>query len=274
MDFMLTHTILQIINPTCIHSLDTMSNPCSMKTAIPASKKRKGTASLSAHEQIQLPDAIRALLTTYPYGLFLEIIELTYLELTLEICSNFHLQVIMTQLDDPGMVKFHLGGLVRQLSVPEFRIALRLYTEEFMDDNELGTLYCHIHYSPSKCWSALVPDSATYDPSRSKALALAPSLRPPQHGGTSIFPHPHWSDVPTGYKELQSSPSLRNLKLHWKRFSTTAMSCHHDNLFARHCGYGTQPLPPSEYPPPILSLPWPIILHTSNSRIPFNIQEG
>ncbi|PPR85898.1 hypothetical protein GOBAR_AA34793 [Gossypium barbadense] len=25
---------------------------------------------------------------------------------------------------------------------------------------------------------------------------------------------------------------------------------HHDNLFARHCGCGTQPLPPSKYPPP------------------------
>ncbi|PPS08789.1 hypothetical protein GOBAR_AA11846 [Gossypium barbadense] len=47
----------------------------------------------------------------------------------------------------------------------------------------------------------------------------------------------------------------------------------YDNLFAGHCGCGTQPRPPPEYPPPILSLPWPIILHNSNSRSPFIIQE-
>ncbi|KAK5833242.1 hypothetical protein PVK06_017062 [Gossypium arboreum] len=46
-----------------------------------------------------------------------------------------------------------------------------------MEDNELDTLYRHIHYSPSKCWMAMVPNSATYDPSRSKASALATSLQ-------------------------------------------------------------------------------------------------
>ncbi|PPR91649.1 hypothetical protein GOBAR_AA29033 [Gossypium barbadense] len=75
------------------------------------------------------------------------------------------------------MVQFCLGGLVSQLSVPEFRIALGLYMKEFMDENELKTLYRHIHYSPIKYWKDLVPASATYDPSRSKASALAPSLR-------------------------------------------------------------------------------------------------
>ncbi|PPS19003.1 hypothetical protein GOBAR_AA01554 [Gossypium barbadense] len=45
-----------------------------------------------------------------------------------------------------------------------------------MDDNKLDTLHPHIYYSPSKCWSALVPDSATYNPSHSKASVLAPSL--------------------------------------------------------------------------------------------------
>ncbi|PPR97986.1 hypothetical protein GOBAR_AA22682 [Gossypium barbadense] len=147
-----------------------------------------------------------------------------------------------------------------------------LYTEEFMDDNELDTLHCYIHYSPSKCWSALVPGSATYDPSRSKASTLAPSLSilasptqrrkhlplpslvrcphrasrsaeeedleditddvPPHHEDPPSQPPPihrpvhaaaSYSDI-SNYKELQSSPSLRNLKLRWKRFSTTAMS--------------------------------------------------
>ncbi|KAK5842662.1 hypothetical protein PVK06_005043 [Gossypium arboreum] len=46
-----------------------------------------------------------------------------------------------------------------------------------MDDNELDTLHRYIHYSPSKCWKDLVPASTTYDPSRSKASALPPSLR-------------------------------------------------------------------------------------------------
>ncbi|PPS01113.1 hypothetical protein GOBAR_AA19552 [Gossypium barbadense] len=134
-----------------------MSNPRGKKIDVPYSKKRKGAASSpgptikSALEQIQLADAIRALLTTNPCGLFFKIIEPTYLKLTLEIWSTFHLQVVMTQFDDPGTVQFCLGDLVRQLSVPEFGVALGLYTEEFMD--------------------------AIYDPSCFKASALAPSLR-------------------------------------------------------------------------------------------------
>ncbi|PPR97500.1 hypothetical protein GOBAR_AA23168 [Gossypium barbadense] len=100
---------------------------------------------------IHLADAVRALQMTNPWGLFFEIVEPTYLEFTLELYSMFHLQTIMTNFDDPGM--------------------------EFMDDNKLNTLYCHIHYSPSKCWRDLVPASATYDPSRSKASALSLSLK-------------------------------------------------------------------------------------------------
>ncbi|KAK5785669.1 hypothetical protein PVK06_040273 [Gossypium arboreum] len=100
-----------------------------------------------------------------------------YLELTLELCSTFHVQDIMTNFDDPGTIQFRLDGLLRQLSVPEFGIALGLYIEEFMDENDHDTLCRHIHYSPSKCWYALVPNLATYDPIRSKASALSPSLR-------------------------------------------------------------------------------------------------
>ncbi|PPS16304.1 hypothetical protein GOBAR_AA04286 [Gossypium barbadense] len=136
----------------------TMSSSIGKKTAVPASKKRKGVASSSGPTaKIRHP----------------------FLEFPLEPqhSSTFHLQVVMTNLDDPGMVQFHLSGLVRQLSVPEFGIALGLYTEEFMDGNKLDTLYRHIHYSPSKYWKDLIPASASYDPSRSKASALAPSLR-------------------------------------------------------------------------------------------------
>ncbi|KAK5839884.1 hypothetical protein PVK06_008735 [Gossypium arboreum] len=46
-----------------------------------------------------------------------------------------------------------------------------------MDDDDFDTLHCHIHVSLSNYWRALVPDSATYDPSHSKASALSPSLR-------------------------------------------------------------------------------------------------
>ncbi|PPR90897.1 hypothetical protein GOBAR_AA29785 [Gossypium barbadense] len=113
-------------------------------------------------EQVQLADAIRALLTTDPWEIFFGIIEPTYLKLTMELCSTFHLQTVMTNYDDPGTVQFCLGGLVCQLSVPEFNTALGLYTEEFKEENDLHALNRHIHHSPSR---------------RSKASALPPSLR-------------------------------------------------------------------------------------------------
>ncbi|PPS10417.1 hypothetical protein GOBAR_AA10227 [Gossypium barbadense] len=75
-----------------------------------------------------------------------------------------------------SVVQFRLGDLVRQLSVPEFGVALRLHTEDFMNDDDFDSLHRHIHYSPSNCWKALLPTSATNDPSHCKALALAPSL--------------------------------------------------------------------------------------------------
>ncbi|KAK5771233.1 hypothetical protein PVK06_047421 [Gossypium arboreum] len=95
----------------------------------------------------------------------------------MELWSTFHLQTVMTNYDDPSTVQFCLGRLVLQLSVPEFVTALGLYTEEFKEENDLHALNCHIHRSPSRCWDALVPGSATYNPSRSKASALPPSLR-------------------------------------------------------------------------------------------------
>ncbi|PPS08765.1 hypothetical protein GOBAR_AA11879 [Gossypium barbadense] len=66
--------------------------------------------------------------------------------------------------------------LARQLSVPEFRTALGLYTKEFKEDNDLDALTHHMHFSPSKCWHTLAPNAASYNPSRSKASVLPPSL--------------------------------------------------------------------------------------------------
>ncbi|PPS05784.1 hypothetical protein GOBAR_AA14864 [Gossypium barbadense] len=76
-----------------------------------------------------------------------KIIEPTYLEITIELCSTFHLQTVMTNYNDPGMVQFRLGRLVHQLSISEFVL------------------------------EPLVPNGATYNPSHSKAYALLPYLR-------------------------------------------------------------------------------------------------
>ncbi|KAK5775779.1 hypothetical protein PVK06_043719 [Gossypium arboreum] len=95
----------------------------------------------------------------------------------MELCSTFHLQTVMTNYDDPGMVQFRLGRLICQLSVPKFGTALGLYTEEFKEENELHALTRHRHFSPLKCWHTLAPGAASYNPSRSKASVLPPSLR-------------------------------------------------------------------------------------------------
>ncbi|PPR93033.1 hypothetical protein GOBAR_AA27636 [Gossypium barbadense] len=52
----------------------------------------------------------------------------------------------MTRYDDPAMVQFRLGGLIRQLSVPEFGAALGLYMEEFREENELHALSRHMYH--------------------------------------------------------------------------------------------------------------------------------
>ncbi|KAK5842251.1 hypothetical protein PVK06_004587 [Gossypium arboreum] len=95
----------------------------------------------------------------------------------MELCSMFHIQTVMTNYDDLGTVQFCLGGLVRQLSVPKFGMALGLYTEEFKEQNDLHALNRHIHRSPLQYWDALVSGGATYNPSCSKASDLPPSLR-------------------------------------------------------------------------------------------------
>ncbi|PPR86622.1 hypothetical protein GOBAR_AA34069 [Gossypium barbadense] len=193
-----------------------MSSSRGKKTVVPASKKRKGASSSTgptakihhpllqfprgpqeelfqilralpliagrcidwaAVEQVQMADAIWALLTIDPWELFFGIIEPTYLKLTIELCSTFHLQTVMTNYDDLDTVQFHLGGLVRQLSIPEFGATLGLYTKEFKEENELHYLIRHIHFSPSKCWHTLAPSTASYNPSRSKASVLPPCLR-------------------------------------------------------------------------------------------------
>ncbi|PPR91930.1 hypothetical protein GOBAR_AA28755 [Gossypium barbadense] len=84
--------------------------------------------------------------------------------------------VVMTNNDDLGTIHFRLGGLVRLMSVPEFRVALGLYTDEFMEEDDMNVLPRNIHISPSLYWKTLAPLSPNYNPSRSKASALTHSL--------------------------------------------------------------------------------------------------
>ncbi|PPS13524.1 hypothetical protein GOBAR_AA07055 [Gossypium barbadense] len=154
-----------------------------------------------------------ALLTIDPWELFFGIIEPTYLELTMELCSTFHLQTIMTNYDDPGAVQFRLGGLVRQLSVPESGAALGLYTKKFKEENDLHALNRHIHRSPSRCWDALLPGGSTYNASRSKASALPPSLR---------YLHAILAHTITGRKGVISIGPYTRLARHFELLSTAA----------------------------------------------------
>ncbi|PPS18315.1 hypothetical protein GOBAR_AA02261 [Gossypium barbadense] len=84
--------------------------------------------------------------------------------------------VVMMNNDDPGTIHFRLGGLVHAMSVPEFGLALGLYTDEFMEEEDMNAQPRNIHISSSLCWKALAPLTSTYDPSRLKASALPPSL--------------------------------------------------------------------------------------------------
>ena len=106
----------------------------------------------------------------------------------------------MTNNDDPGTIHFRLGDLVREMSVPEFGVALGLYTDEFMEEEDMNALPRNIHISPSLCWKDLAPFSSTYEPSRSKASAL------PLPSAISM---PYWlTHWPEGERAPASSPPM------------------------------------------------------------------
>ncbi|PPR89782.1 hypothetical protein GOBAR_AA30903 [Gossypium barbadense] len=142
-----------------------MSSSRGKKATVPSSKRHRGPGSSSvrattevdtcrcidwaAVEQVQLAEAILTLLSTDPWERFFAITEPTYFELTLELGSTFHLQVVMTNNDNPGTIHFRFGGLVRSMSVPEFGVALGVYTDEFMEEEDINALTRNIHISPS-----------------------------------------------------------------------------------------------------------------------------
>ncbi|PPS03660.1 hypothetical protein GOBAR_AA17003 [Gossypium barbadense] len=152
-----------------------MSSSRGKKAAVPAPKKRKGALSSSG------PTAeIRHPFLQFPIEPHEENFQILWARpLITGRCIDWAAlgQTVMTNYDDPGTVQFCLGGLVCQLSVPKFGTALGLYTEEFKEENDLHALNRHIHCSLSRCWDALVPGSATYNPSCFKASTLPPSLR-------------------------------------------------------------------------------------------------
>ncbi|PPS19075.1 hypothetical protein GOBAR_AA01481 [Gossypium barbadense] len=195
-----------------LSNVGTMSSSRGKKTVVPASKKRKGAVSSSGltaeirHPflQIQLADAIRALLTIDPWGLFFEIVEPMYLEFKLELYLTFHLQTAMTKFDDPGTVQFYLGGLVCQLSVPkktrEHRRRHHPRCLLLMEHGEWTRPRPRLPHRPRHLRS----DGVTSEGGhlyRALCDSIGSALQAPQYSSTIILPHSHWPDVPTGHLE-------------------------------------------------------------------------
>ncbi|PPS20556.1 hypothetical protein GOBAR_AA00019 [Gossypium barbadense] len=239
-----------------------MSSSRGKKSAAPASKKRKRASSslgpTAAIEQVQMADAIRALLTINPLELFFGIIEPTYLELTMELCSTFQILTVMTRYDDPSTVQFRLGGLICQLSVSEFGATLGLYIEEFREENELHTLSHHLHFSPSKCWHTLAPSMASCNPSCFKASVLPPSLRLARHFGLLNIAAQESSLTLIGQMSPQGISSMLSMRMIERRQGTyppqyrLAQSTKEeayedipDDVPPQHEDPPTQPSPPS-----------------------------
>ncbi|KAK5838542.1 hypothetical protein PVK06_007272 [Gossypium arboreum] len=120
------------------------------KVVVPASNKRKGpgTTSLSASieaalEQVRLAHEVRAFITTALWDRFFDIVKPTYMELTLEFCSTFYLQCMISSHDKHSTITFRLGSLVRHMSVPDFGAALGIYTNGFMGAANFPHLHRH-----------------------------------------------------------------------------------------------------------------------------------
>ncbi|PPS00225.1 hypothetical protein GOBAR_AA20441 [Gossypium barbadense] len=111
-----------------------MSSSCGKKTVVPASKKRKGAASSS-----RPTTEIRHPFFQVPLGPQEELYQILRVRPLVDLCSMFHLQTVMTNFDDPRTVQFCLGGLVRQLNVPEFGIALGVSTRHLGSHSDRET---------------------------------------------------------------------------------------------------------------------------------------
>ncbi|PPR81857.1 hypothetical protein GOBAR_AA38857 [Gossypium barbadense] len=199
-----------------------MSSSRGKKTVVPASKKRKETSSSAGPtakirhlfysfpkgpqeelfqilrarpliegrcidwatvEQVQMDDTIRALLTTNPWEPFFRIIEPTYLELMMELCSTFHLQTL-TRLQG--------SERVLALSTPK-----------------TSTLMVHVARARHQPFLFHRPCDSAPDGAASERGHLHWPLRDltgatlwaPQHRCLRIIPHPRRPDVSTRHLE-------------------------------------------------------------------------
>lgn len=92
-------------------------------------------------KQIHLADRVSALIVTDPWDRFFSIIEPTYSELAVDFCLTFILQHVILSHDNSCTISFRLGNMMRHLSIPDFGVALGLYTKEFMSCEGFLTLY-------------------------------------------------------------------------------------------------------------------------------------
>ncbi|PPR85576.1 hypothetical protein GOBAR_AA35118 [Gossypium barbadense] len=146
-----------------------MSSSCGKKATVPTSKKRKGASSSSGP--------------------------------TAKICHPFLQSPIGPQeelfqiLRDRPLI---VGYCIDWAAVERVQLA-----DEFKEENDLHALNCHIHRSPSRCWDALVPRSATYDRSRSKGRERAPALSPLMTSNTYGVCHTGMSSTSPTLSPLQ-----------------------------------------------------------------------
>ncbi|MBA0607213.1 hypothetical protein Godav_019553 [Gossypium davidsonii] len=75
---------------------------------------------------------IHSLLAATPWEWVFVIVELTYTELTLEFCSTFFLQTVLSSGDDARAISFRLGHITRQFSIAGFGVTLGLYSNDFL----------------------------------------------------------------------------------------------------------------------------------------------
>ncbi|PPR99094.1 hypothetical protein GOBAR_AA21568 [Gossypium barbadense] len=83
--------------------------------------------------------------------------------------------VVMTNNDDPGTIHFRLGGLVRAMSVQDFGVALGLYTDEFMEEEDMNYYHEISTFLPpcaGKLWHHSLPP--TTPAARKPQLSLLP----------------------------------------------------------------------------------------------------
>ncbi|PPS17484.1 hypothetical protein GOBAR_AA03084 [Gossypium barbadense] len=134
-----------------------MSSSRGKKVVVPASKKMKGASSFSS------PTAkVRYPFLRFPIGPQEKLSQILRAQpLIAGHCIDW------AAVHRANIQRYHDGTM---LNVPSS-------DQEFKEENDLDTLNCHIHRSPSWCWHALIPGGAAYNPNHSKASSLPPSLR-------------------------------------------------------------------------------------------------